>query len=87
MVVYSLVGLLSFKNCLRLPLGAYSTTTNSGPENEEHNGRIMVSKIPNLLLYSLTVQHATNLMIELHLFHTLVRDPPGDPIRTLQRRT
>jgi len=33
-VVYSLVGLLSFKNCLKLPFGAYSTTTNSGPRKK-----------------------------------------------------
>ena len=34
-VGYSLVGLLSLKNCLKLPLGAYSTTTYSGPEDKE----------------------------------------------------
>ena len=34
-VGYSLVGLLSFKNCLKLPFGANSTTTYSGPEDKE----------------------------------------------------
>ena len=29
------VGLLSFKNCLKLPFGANSTTTYSGPEDKE----------------------------------------------------
>ena len=31
----STVGLLSFKNCLKLPFGANSTTTYSGPEREK----------------------------------------------------
>ena len=34
-VGYSLVGLLSFKNCLKLSFGANSTTTYSGPEDKE----------------------------------------------------
>ena len=34
-VGYSLVGLLSLKNCLKLPFGAYSTTIYSGPEERE----------------------------------------------------
>ena len=34
-VGYSLVGLLSLKNCLKLPFGAYSTTIYSGPEDKE----------------------------------------------------
>ena len=34
-VGYSLVGLLSFKNCLKLPFGANSTTTYSGPEDKK----------------------------------------------------
>ena len=34
-VGYSLVGLLSFKNCLKLPLGANSMTTYSEPEDKE----------------------------------------------------
>ena len=31
----SLVGLLFLKNCLKLPFGANSTTTYSGPEREK----------------------------------------------------
>ena len=34
-VGYSPVGLLSLKNCLKLPFGAYSTTIYSGPEERE----------------------------------------------------
>ena len=34
-VGYALVGLLSLKNCLKLPFGAYSTTIYNGPEERK----------------------------------------------------
>ena len=34
-VGYSLVGLLSLKNCLKLPFGAYSTIIYNGPGERE----------------------------------------------------
>ena len=36
----SLVGLLFLKNCLKLPFGANSTTTYSGPEREKDNNSL-----------------------------------------------